>query len=520
MNRKPDALDKSRPAGGQSVRLAGSDRAAALHDQLYRYAEDLQQMIERNGALEAHYETVRESCDRLMESREELDELMRSSRDIHVLTDPAGLILQCNPAGEALAPANLLAGSPLQDFAEESWLAGLQEGAASRTGGNLRDWVLPSHRASCDKLLASAATGGKAPDQGTELHLQQKTADAAPLIVSAQALAVRKDGDIRYLHWILRDVTRLREAEFETQISSVVFKHADEGVMITGVDGGILAVNPAFTRITGYSAEEVVGRSPGILSSGMQDAAFYAGFWKSLHDKGGWQGEIFNRKKNGEIYPQWLTVSAARDGDGQVLSYIAVFSDLSRLLLAEKRLSYLAHHDSLTGLPNRLLFQDRLGQMLSQSRRTGVQFTLIFVDIDKFKPINDSFGHAVGDRVLQEVARRLAGTVRECDTVARLGGDEFLILAPGLVGETDSGSFCRKAIDALCQPMQVEGRQFVIGGSFGCAEFPNHGDDEVVLMKCADAAMYQAKAAGGNTYAIYDAGVTPLPLLPLQEGRP
>ncbi|MCX7147626.1 MAG: GGDEF domain-containing protein [Sulfuritalea sp.] len=190
---------------------------------------------------------------------------------------------------------------------------------------------------------------------------------------------------------------------------------------------------------------------------------------------------------------------------------------MSRLLRAEKRLSYLAHHDSLTGLPNRLLFQDRLAQTLAQAKRSGVQFTLIFIDLDNFKPINDTLGHAIGDRVLQEAANRLSGSVRECDTVARLGGDEFVILAPGLVGDTDIGGLCNKMIDALRQPIQAQGNELFIGGSFGCAEYPNHGDDEVVLLKCADIAMYKAKAAGGNCYAIYEGGALPVPA---PEGTP
>jgi len=505
MNTKTATLDFTQPAGGQTVRLPGSARAAALHDQLYRYAEDLQQMIERNGKLETHYEGLRETCNQLMEGREELDELMRRSRDIHVLTDAAGVILQCNPAGEVLAPAQLLAGKAAQNFAQQSWLSERPEVAGSLAGENLKTWVQSSHHDAFLELLAHTLQGGKYREQGWELHLQRDVSDAPPLIVSAQALVVRKEGKVSYLHWVFRDVTHLRETEFETRISSMVFKHSADGVMITDSEGEILAVNPAFSRITGYSAEEAVGNKPSLLQSGKQDAAFYTEFWKALREKGGWQGEIYNRRKNGETYPEWMTVSAARDEDGRILSYIAVFSDLSRLMRAEQRLSYLAHHDALTDLPNRLLFQDRLGQLLAQSKRTGAQFTVIFVDLDHFKPINDTYGHAVGDLVLSGAAKRLAAAVRECDTVARLGGDEFVILAPGLVGDTDIGHFCRKSIDALRQPMQIEGHEFAIGGSFGCAEYPNHGDDEMELLKCADAAMYQAKAAGGNTHVTYDA---------------
>ncbi len=356
-------------------------------------------------------------------------------------------------------------------------------------------------------LLSEVVNVNEASGKSSEIHLRSDAGGDSPLIFMTQALAVRKGEEVCYLHWILRDVTHLRETEFETQISRMVFKHADEGVMITDVEGIILAVNPAFCRITGYSVEEVVGQTPRIISSGKQDPAFYATFWQSLRENGNWQGKIYNRKKNGDIYAEWLTVSTACDADGSILSYIAVFTDLSRLLRAEDQLSYLAHHDALTGLPNRLLFQDRLAQTMTQAKRSSIQFTLIFIDLDSFKPINDTLGHAVGDSVLQEAANRLSGSVRECDTVARLGGDEFVILAPALIGEADIGQLCNKMIEALRQPFHCQENEIHIGGSFGCAEFPRHGEDEVLLLKNADAAMYQAKAAGGNTYAIYDAGV-------------
>ncbi len=468
------------------MRMPGSSRDAALHNQLYRYAEDLQQMVERHGELEAHCQTLQKSCARLTESREELDEVMRRSHDIHLITDITGCILQSNPAAAALTSSHMLQGSALPD------------------------WILPSHHEAFNGLRLNAIDGRVAPDQGQELYLRRAARNASPLIALAEVLAVRQENEVRFLHWILRDVTHLRETEFETQISSMVFKSAAEGVMITDVEGEVLAVNPAFTQITGYSAEEIIGRTPRILNSGIQDAAFYAAFWRSLRANGSWQGELYNRKKSGEIYPEWLTVSAARDGAGRILSYIAVFSDLSNLLREEKRLAHLAHFDTLTGLPNRLLFQERLAQMLGLSRRSGVPFTLIFIDLDKFKPINDTHGHATGDQVLKEAARRLAKAVREVDTVARLGGDEFVIIAPGLAGEGDIGDFCRKLLAALMQSMRVSENELTIGGSFGCAEYPRHGEDEATLLQHADVAMYRAKAAGGNTHVIYDGDVVTL----------
>jgi diguanylate cyclase (GGDEF)-like protein/PAS domain S-box-containing protein len=276
--------------------------------------------------------------------------------------------------------------------------------------------------------------------------------------------------------------------------------------MITDAKGEILAVNPAFTQITGYSADEAIGHNVSLLKSGVQDEAFYTDFWHSLRENRGWQGELYNRKKSGEMYPEWLTISAASDSDGSVLSYVAIFSDISRLLRAEKRLAYLAHYDTLTGLPNRHLFQDRLTQILASAKRSSTPFTLIFIDLDKFKEVNNTLGHHAGDRVLQEVGKRLLGQVREIDTVARLGGDEFVIIAPSLSGAENIDRFCWKAIQVLSQPIHVDGRELLISSSFGCAEFPSHGEDDETLLRNADNTMYRAKAAGGNIHFIYEAG--------------
>jgi len=467
------------PAGGQSQRFAGVDREVGLHEQLYRYAEDLQHLLERHGSLTSRYEEMRESCERLDESRAELEELIRCSSDIHIVTDIAGLILQSNPAAAVIAAPTHLAGY------------------------NLADWVQPAKRDVFHALCQSALEAGINDQRQQELHFRSDRNNGRAVICSAQVLVIRKRDEQTALHWILRDVTRQREREVENQISSMVFNNAIEGVMICAVDGDILAVNPAFTQITGYSAEEVIGRNPRFLKSGVQDANFYVEFWRDLRAKGTWQGEIYNRRKTGEVYPEWLTISAARDADDNVLSYIGVFSDLTRLLQTEKRLSYLAHHDTLTGLPNRLLFQDRLSQTISQARRTGVPFTVIFIDLDNFKRINDTLGHEVGDKVLQEAASRLVSAVREVDTVARLGGDEFVILAPTLTGSEDIGQVCNKALDALAPPILIDEHALTIGGSFGCAEYPLHGDDETTLVKHADVAMYRAKAMGGNVHVIY-----------------
>jgi diguanylate cyclase (GGDEF)-like protein/PAS domain S-box-containing protein len=468
------------PAGGQTQRIAGMDRDAIVHDQLYRYAEDLQQMVERHGALEARYQNLQSSSDRLEKSRAMLDDLISKSPDIHLVTNTNGVILQCNPAAQAIAPTVHLIGS------------------------SFADWLLTEFRASFLTVCQNAAHTPLPLETSWEWRVQRHPASLGQIIVTARTLAFPLPGAPESLLWILRDITDQREAEFDTQISKMVFKNAAEAIMITDIRGDILSVNPAFTRITGYAAAEVIGRNPKLMNSGIQDEAFYANLWHALTTNGTWQGQIYNRKKNGEIFPEWLTISTAGDGNGTALSYIAVFYDLSNLQQTETQLAYLAHHDTVTGLPNRLLLEDRLSQTLAQSRRFGNSFSLVFIDLDRFKPVNDTYGHDIGDIVLRDSARRLKDSIREIDTLARFGGDEFVVLAPCLGGIQDISRFCTKLLDSLAGPFNANGHLIRIGASLGCASFPEHGSTEADLLRNADSAMYQAKAAGGNSYRIFD----------------
>ena len=470
------------PAIRQTLQGEGNSNDVAIRDQLYRYAEDLGQSIARGSSLEAVNQELLNTCAWLKSSRDELDEMLRCSRDIHLVTDSNGVILQCNPAASAIAPAERLAG---ESFA---------------------DWVLPNYIDRYNQLRANSTFGKSGAQEECELSLRHSANDSFPLIVAASAFRIYRDGELFGLHWILRNITYLREAEIDTKIATMVFEIAAEGVMITDIDGEIVAVNPAFSQITGYAAHEAIGRKASLLRSGIHDVAFYAEFWRTLRETGKWQGEMYNRRRNGEMYPAWQTISAATDNCGRVLSYVAIFSDISRLARAEKRLAYLAHYDTLTGLPNRHLFHDRLHQTIANAKRSEVPFTLIFVDLDRFKAINDQMGHHAGDRVLHEAGRRLAAAVRESDTVARIGGDEFVIIAPGLSGSDDIRRFCRNVIDQLIEPINLDDGQVSIGGSLGCAEYPRHTDDEETLLKYADIAMYQAKLAGGSVHFVYDSG--------------
>ncbi len=486
MNTEYRVDNKPAPAGGQTVRLPGSARSVSLHEQLYRYADDLQMMLARNDELRGDNDELRQSADRLLESREELDAIMQASLDIHLVTTAEGVIREANPASASLAPVESLAGS------------------------NLADWVEGTHHAGFLALHANVLAGGRGPDSGHELHLRRAEAGRPPLIVTARVLAVRRDGYLRHLHWILRDVTYLRETEFETQIASMVFNNAIEGVMITDVEGGILAVNAAFSRITGYSAAEALGRQPSVLASGHQGPEFYEVFWRSLRTTGSWHGQLFNRRKNGETYPERLTVNSVRDASGRVLSYIAVFSDLSpQATSAEPKMLQLAFRDSLTQVANRDLLEDRLERMVMLSRRSEQPFSLVLVDLDRFGKLNEEHGHLIGDRVLREVAARLSATIRASDTVARVGADNYVLLAPGLVKNADLSRFCEKILCALRSPIEIDELNLAVTASLGVAEFPRHGADATGLMANAAAALGHARSAGGNRFAIYAAGDAP-----------
>jgi len=467
------------PAGGQTMRLPGASRDALLHDQLYRYAHDMQVLLDSHSELEQRHRALQESYESVTEGRKVLEGLIHASHDIYLMTDRAGTIMRANVGAVAIAPSSQLLGAYLGDL------------------------LAPSHMKNLEDLLLQLESGGEAPPDGLDLVLQAGANRTGLLIATASPMPVRVDGDLRAIHWMLRDVTHAREAEFESKISSLVFDNATEGVIITDCAGDILAVNPAFSTITGYSADEALGRNPRFLQSGLQDRHFYEKMWATLQSEGQWQGQISNRKKNGEIYAQWMTLSPAHDGEGKVLSYIAVFADLSPLMRAEKRLFHLAHHDALTQLPNRQLLQDRLQQMMGLAKRRGEAFTLMFVDLDGFKHINDTLGHAAGDLALKEVASRLTESIRAVDTVARFGGDEFVILAPGMHREQDIALVADKVIHELLAPISIEGHDLNISASIGCALYPEHGEDEDTLLKHADTAMYQAKQAGGNGHAIY-----------------
>ncbi|MDG4607149.1 MAG: PAS domain S-box protein, partial [Candidatus Contendobacter sp.] len=308
-----------------------------------------------------------------------------------------------------------------------------------------------------------------------------------------------KDGSV----WIYTDQTGQKQAQEHLQLAASVFENAAEGIMITDANNTILAINRAFSEITGYAAEDVIGKKPDLLKSGRQDAAFYQQMWQMLHKEGKWRGEIWNRRSNGEVYPEFLSISIVKDAGGCVTHYVAVFSDIAEKKRSESQLIFLAHHDPLTALPNRALFTDRLNHGIHRTVRDHTQLAVIFIDIDHFKSVNDTLGHHLGDELLQIIARQLKQMVRISDTLARLGGDEFILLIEDISGIQDTVLTAQKLLNIFTQPFILAGYELYLSASIGICIYPVDGKESHELIKNAEAAMYQAKAKGRNTYHHY-----------------
>jgi diguanylate cyclase (GGDEF)-like protein/PAS domain S-box-containing protein len=306
----------------------------------------------------------------------------------------------------------------------------------------------------------------------------------------------------------IRDITQYRKAQEKIRQAAQVFKSTIEGVTITDLKGRILDVNPSFCDITGYPREAVIGKNPSILQSGRHDRSFYRALWQSLVQTGRWSGEIWNRRANGFVYPELLTISTVKDEQGNPSGYVGVFTDITATKRNEERLEFLAHHDPLTRLPNRLLFNARLDQAIRHSRREHQKLAVFFIDLDRFKNINDSLGHQAGDELLRLVSQRLKQSVREEDTVARISGDEFVILLENLDKANAANQVLGKVMDSFRSPFVVRQSEVIVTCSVGVSIYPEDGSNGDDLMRNADAAMYRAKDEGRNTYEYYTPEMT------------
>ncbi len=309
---------------------------------------------------------------------------------------------------------------------------------------------------------------------------------------------------------------RVRERTAKLRLAASVFENTSEGVVVTDEDARIISVNAAFTEITGYAAEEAIGEKPSLLRSDHHDVEFYRAMWHQLLQTGRWQGEIWNRRKSGEAFLEWLTINRIPAADGMPCSYVAVFNDITEQRRKDEHIRHLAFHDPLTGLPNRALLLDRLQHAIERAARERTRLALLFMDLDRFKAINDMLGHDVGDTLLREIGARIKSRLRGMDTVARMGGDEFVVLIEDFTEPEHCAALAAAIIGDVAQPLEIHGHDIRSGASIGIACFPEDGGDALTLMKHADTAMYAAKSEGRGTYRFFQADMMKAANLRLQ----
>lgn len=351
---------------------------------------------------------------------------------------------------------------------------------------------------------ALAAIQAKQPIPNFRAELEQPCKQGGTVWTEVSFSGIQNEaGEFVNFLGVTRDISERKRAELDLHIAAIAFESQD-GMIVTDAQRTMLRVNHAFTQISGYAADEVIGKTPRMLQSGRHDADFYAAMWATIQLEGVWHGEIWNQRKNGEIYPEQITITAVKGSTGPVTHYVAVLRDITERKQLEKEIAQLAFFDTLTQLPNRRLFNDRLNQSLARAQREQSSLALMFIDLDKFKPINDTYGHEAGDSVLQAVARRIESSLRASDTAARVGGDEFLVLLPDLQSKDDALAVAEKIRLALEQPFVTSnGVTLLASASIGIAIYPDQARIQEDLLRLGDRAMYEAKNAGGNAVRLY-----------------
>jgi len=403
---------------------------------------------------------------------------------------------------------------PEGPIVQQCMSGGLWDAGASITvgGRHVANWLIgqvrdetqseESMRAYAREIGADEEEVVKAFHQVTPMSRERFDKIARALFTMANQLSTSAFQNIQQA----RAITELKAAEKKLQLAASVFTHAREGIMITTAHSEIIEVNDAFTRITGYAREDVVGRTPRILSSGRQEKPFYASLWHDLTEKGHWYGEIWNRRKSGEVYAVMQTISTVRDGDGKIAQYVALFSDITTLKEHQNQLEHIAHYDALTTLPNRVLLADRMRQAMTQTLRRNNSLAVAYLDLDGFKAINDRHGHETGDQLLIAIAARMKQTLREGDTLARLGGDEFVAVLQDLDDVAACVPMLSRLLEAAAHPVRVGEHLLQVSASLGLTFYPQTEEaDADQLLRQADQAMYQAKLAGKNRFHVFDA---------------
>ncbi|TAN70457.1 MAG: EAL domain-containing protein [Methylobacter sp.] len=411
--------------------------------------------------------------------------IFNATPDAMLISDKQGIITQVNQQAELLLGYKLgeLIGQPIEILVPESFRA--------------------KHPEKHAKFVADPVTR----PLRTGRTLQARRKDGSSFDVDISVSPIKTEQGLFFAS-ALRDVTRYRQAEAHLRVAAIAFE-SNEPMVITDAESLILQVNRAFTESTGYTKEEVIGQHINLLKSGRHDEDFYAEMWASIHRDGTWQGEIWDKRKNGEIYPKWLIISVVKGDDGVVSHYVGTHIDITERKAAEEQIKQLAFYDSLTQLPNRRLLQERLKHGIDVERRDGKQLALLMLDLDRFKAVNDSLGHLAGDELLQQVAARITKRLREVDMVARLGGDEFIVLLEDISHPEDAARVAEDIIADLSKLFCVaQGEEVQISASIGISLYPQHGDSPEALMDHADAALYQAKDAGRGCFAYFSEDLT------------
>jgi diguanylate cyclase (GGDEF)-like protein/PAS domain S-box-containing protein len=339
---------------------------------------------------------------------------------------------------------------------------------------------------------------------GRELEVRRRRKSGEVFWASLQLSLMRDEhGEPGGLIGYLSDITARIEAEKTMRLQSRIFEHSAESILITDARHRILSVNPAFSKITGYPESEILGQTPALLRSERHSEKFYDDIWHSVEQLGSWHGEVWTRRKNGQDFPSWASISLVRNREGQVSNYFSIFTDITERIEAEERIHHLAYYDALTGLPNRSLLQKLIDQALIEARRNRLHGAILFIDLNRFKPINDTLGHAIGDRLLKQIAERLRVTVRTEDVVARLGGDEFIVALFDITRREHAAIVAQKILSALDPAFWIDEHELQIGAAIGISVYPRDGFDTESLLRMADIAMYRAKQGGQDGYAFY-----------------
>lgn len=456
-------------------RYAQGERSARSHlkgrDEIALLAANVDAMMER----------IEVDEDALRTKERRLNTLFNSVRDPIVVTTLQGKMLSFNRAAEELFgyPADTMLGKNINTLMPQ------------RDRGAHDDHLSHYHA----RVKSSTVIG-----RGRELIASKADGTEFPVEVTITEML---DGDEVQLIGVIRDITERKRAEEQLLLSRKVFETASEAIIITSRDSYVIDVNPAYELITGYSRAEMIGEKPSKAKSNRNNKEFYSQMWESINNTGRWAGEIWDRRKNGEAFPKWLTINAIRNAAGEVTHYVGIFSDITEQKAAEEQLEQLAYYDPLTRLPNRALYRERLERELLHVKRSGHTSALLFIDLDKFKQVNDTLGHDVGDDLLVAVAERLAGCVRVSDTVCRLGGDEFTVILSDTEGAEGVARVAQAIIEQLQRVFPLRGHDVQIGGSVGIALIPKDAEDFVELNKKADIAMYHAKSSGRGNYQFY-----------------